>query len=306
MKRRKRAGPAVAMGLGLGALALLVASSPGPRVESAWIEAFEGDAGQYAIVPGDAGAPGLVQPFRALHEGDRIVVKGPGGAITIRLSDDRVLGITVADSPFLVPARAQAPGIVSNLMAWVEDAVTRAVRQDGSTVSLTSRGEGEFPLSVPLLEHERVRVTPHESLELAWLGGRPPYAVVLRAEAGPVAQAGEIEAARTRLRGTRAPGVYRLEVRDAEGSVQACELEVVSDDGLPRAPAHLVSESEAEPDAFRQVLHAVWLAGQGEGEWSLEAYQRLSALAPATPQAGAVALALETGDLPPKGPVPGP
>ena len=283
-------------------LLLQVAASSGLEAESAWIESFEGAADRLTVVR-SFGDVETVRVFLPLYEDDTVVVERPGDSVAIRLSDDSVRHVTVETSPFRVPPRTAAPGIVSNLMAWLSTRASDLVLEQETTVSMVTRTfdepvAEEERLSAPLLTATLASIGPRQIVALGWTGGSPPFVAELKApESGRIlcrAKASELR--RVWLCGASRPGRYRIELRDAEGARQSGEIAVLATHQLPALPPTLADSTRS--DGFHAVLAAAWLAGQGEGEWSLEAYQRLSRIPVRSAEVRALEAALEAGERP--------
>lgn len=140
-------------------------------------------------------------------------------------------------------------------------------------------------LNVPALGHyDPLLVAGERSLYINWHGGVSPYTVTLqRYGGGNLVEQNNIDATSVRLPKVHLkPGRYVLVVQGSDkNAIKEDSVTVVDAARLP-APPKALTDARL-PKAEHQLLYAYYLEGWGQGEWTLEALQRATAIKPATP-----------------------
>lgn len=149
-----------------------------------------------------------------------------------------------------------------------------------------SRAPAEAPrLVVPALgNYDPLLVVGERSLYLTWEGGVAPYTVTLqRYGGGKLAEQTDIRTTSVRLpRVSLEPGRYVLVVQGSDKyGIKEDAVTVVEAAQLPLPPKALTDARL--PKADHELLYAYYLEGWGQGQWTLEALQRATAIHPATP-----------------------
>lgn len=240
--------------------------------------------------------------FRALHEGEQIVISGPNDWLELRFDGGRTVRLQQGNSPFDLRGGGAAASPFDNLLASLFDALrglwpSGSGAADATAVTAVTRGQAGGIFEVPLFDSAAtLRLAAGERrFTLEWNGGAPPFRVKLERD-GETVPAGAwsdvadqvIDAKLVDLK----PGRYQLSVRDRRGARQVARLEVVDPAARPRPPARLNSD-EADAD-IAALAYAAWLAAEDD-VWRLEAYLRARELARQYPPAGLFAMRLGEG-----------
>ena len=263
-------------------------------VEVGWIEAFDGPPDSFVILRGKEKIEGAI--FEPIHDGDWIVIREDGYALSLGLGGNRTIELTQMQTPFLISATGEPPGLAGSLMAWAQDLFRKSHEQHGidPAQSMVIRTfEAADNLSIPLLNKmEKQLVVADQSIFLAWHGGRAPFEVRVFGDAGaePLLDIRDIPNERVELELDHwPPGDYRVEIRgssqpsSADGkavTTASGRFEVVSADAFPGLPEDFAAElaNSSMPDNAKTVLKGAWLAEAEDGRWALEAYQRVASL----------------------------
>ncbi len=294
MRRAWRAG------LVLGMTVVTAAPRALGAQEAGHVQRLAGPPG--AVVRRHGGAPAPLRLLEALAPGDTLVATGPGRA-HVRLASGRALWVCAqagpgcdAGSPWAVPGAGRAPSpvvlAVRQVGAWLAAVMGRD--SSGRTVqAVLARGGG--PLRLPLVEGGEARlVAGRRDLALAWTGGTSPVlARLVRAGGAADTLVGApLTDSTARWAGVRLlPGEYRLELRDADG--RTLRARVVVEAALPRS----AREARRAGGEDGVLWEALALAGEDEGRWAWEAWQRLAARE-AEPDVAALRAALARGERP--------
>ena len=154
-----------------------------------------------------------------------------------------------------------------------------------------TRGKDEAVIPVDPGQGKNCRLTAGtRSLHVRWLGGTPPYRLYLITEENGAKRT----IAEKLVPGLQTdlpmialePGSYTLVLKDAgdfarsadplKGPAYEVTLEVLPPEQRPPMPRDLAGAAASAE--LKQLLYAGWLAGQGEGEWKLEAMQLVAPL----------------------------
>lgn len=166
----------------------------------------------------------------------------------------------------------------------VEHEQVTAQRHSGAWArSASTRGAATAPatVDVPVLSADRAYlVTGKRALSLTWIGGKPPFRVVLRrtGERAPLFEQADIFDRRVQLRAIDLrPGRHEILVKDStDNGFAEDQLIVVQANQLPAMPAALKAATVSTDE--RALLFAYYLEGVDNGRWSFEALQRVAAL----------------------------
>ena len=120
-------------------------------------------------------------------------------------------------------------------------------------------------------------------LILSWQGGQTPYGIRVYADgtAEPILEMSGLLDGRVQLESIDwALGDYRVEVSAGADQAVIGTFKIVGADVVPSIPSEYSAELDASsmPENSQAVLRSAWLSKQGEGEWSLQAYQQVAAL----------------------------
>lgn len=219
-------------------------------------------AGDLVTLP--AGASVTVQ----LANGETTIFKGPGRFAVPTSSALGKLGaifqsmMDLADEDFRLAGTAASRG-------------GESCRQDGAPV---------HPIEVPILVRGARIVAGKRDLPLAWRGGCPPFVVKLVSGKDSLVDRESIEGWQVRLDDVPlSVGHYSVVINDATGRHFEGSLEAVSQG--PTIPPDLA----ADTSKLGTIAQAAWLAGQDDGQWRLESFERLRPLIRAgDPLAGSI------------------
>ena len=279
-------------------LAAQVVAAAGAAV-TGWIESFDGPREQYRVLR--AGRPLPVELFMTLRQDDEIIVQ-PGGRVKIVLDGGRVVEeISAATTSRVARREREIPSVLGNVLDWAAQWFTRWHDQHIGRVDVYVRG-GPIELLMPP-SGGGGSVMPRlvagaRSIFFAWDGGVAPYHVVVEGLDGQDAKPHVTPAAdqRSAVQLTLRPGRYVMEVRDARTGRARGRFVVVAGSDVPAMPALPRPAGESTP--MVETLAAAWLAAQGEGQWVLEAYQRVVPHATRYYPATLLRDALERGERP--------
>lgn len=221
-------------------------------------------------------------PYADLYEDDVVIVAKPGAEARLLIYSAGEIGVTDATSPYRVPPR---PPERSRFMVFADNVIDILQRQNpfqttpDTNVTANVRA-GEEPPTIKLLPKGRVQqVLPGtRGFVIAWSGGEPPYVLALRstrAKSPTLRQEGLLEPASRLQQVNLTSGLYEIEVTDVRRRRASGSMKVIGpNDPVPMPPVQGEEAVVLEPDT-RDLLGAIWLAGQGRDSWRLEAYLRL-------------------------------
>jgi hypothetical protein len=276
---------------------------------AAWVDGMEnpsgiGNPGDYLLIrPGEAKSI-PVAIFTPLQKGDCIKVTQPGAILWIG-SDSaprrKLTDANTSEKCFNIGNTGRAPNLASNLIAWAGEWLSvRLAPQTHSVVSTVTRGIEMQSVTVPLASYGGLRmVAGRRPLHFEWQGGHPPYSVRVLAEDGKRVVASRQTIREPRFRSDPValpPGIYRIEIRDAEEELASQRLDVVPAADLPAPPPELKSVKGSKDLAT--LLEATSLASRGHG-WAFEAYQTAAELGARYQPAKLLQKSLGQGDMPP-------
>lgn len=294
------------------AILLLAVAGPSPATHAAGepalfgtVIAYEQPSTAYRIIRENVGEL-AVRPLMDVVEGDRILVLGDPGWLTIERLDGRTIRLARQDSGYLVPRFASGSSAVplgtwgrraleatgSFVQAWWDGGQTR--------VTATSRDYRDGAIRIPLLERSPVKVASgNRALALQWTGGTPPFGIRIMRD-GTAAPIAALEGRPSRdvvlSQVTLIPGRHRVEIGDAAGRTFVGGFEVVPAQAVPELPPG--SGLDALPSDARSTAVAGWLAGRDNGAFAFESYLLVAPLADHYPPARGLRDALAAGKLP--------
>jgi hypothetical protein len=227
---------------------------------------------------------------KVLEERDRL---GKAAIITLWIRG-RLYSVDFANSPFCIGSvssacKSQSAGIEGNPIPKIFWSVLESVgsifeqaRQDtysSQVDQMVARGASSSP-TIPMLPASPLAIEPVGSPILAfeWLGGEPPFAVLIRAPSGQTAAKLQgVEANSVAIEGLHfVPGRYRVKIADAQGRTASAEF-ACSTRTLPVLSIDAMGDVSGVPAVVISSMRAALLARQGR-EWYLAAYQILATL----------------------------
>jgi hypothetical protein len=279
----------VVMALAIGTAALGVADAADEHLRAApiagYISAIDGRTGQCRIARGRRET--TARYWEDLLVGDRIIAKGDCRIEIMPRDGPRRWTVMESNSPtemtvrsartVLLPRGLEAVGLELN--DWNDELqppvapLKRTLSKKGNTREL-DLPNAPPPLTMPLLTgpvHQRLVGAPRR-FNLAWLGGKPPFTVVLGSigDAAPsVFQVGEERVVSSII--SPRTGLYEARVTDASGASVRATIEVV-----PIPPVIDEHDLVELPPGIARVMSSVRLANMDGGVWRLEAQARLS------------------------------
>jgi hypothetical protein len=231
---------------------------------------------------------GRWEPLARLHPlyaGDSVAASGPGTLARLRLYGRNAAWVCADRSARAgcgaglkvgAPARGGGLGVAIRGLINTALAPLRPGAQWTRKVSTVARGDGD--VVAPLLGSAAELGAGNRVLSVAWVGGKPPFAVrVVKDGSGEIAGVSGV-AGQSALLGRLAltPGDYGLRIEDAGATVRLVRFRVVPAGQLPRVPQEYLAPELS--GGTRTLIGALWLAGQGDGRWAWEAYLRLGTL----------------------------
>jgi len=241
-----------------------------------WIDSFDGPVDAYSLER--EGKSIQVAIYLPVYVGDRIRV-GKGHKIIIGRSDGSTLRIDHATGVYVVEKSDNSVTMLDNFLEWAGGWFGKYTDNSHGThiVGMISRGDEGPPISMSLFPTGQAHLLSGERrLTLYWQGGKPPFGVRIynKNESEPHMNLQGLNKGRVTIGPLNfQAGSYYLEVYDAT-EVEIVRLDVVPDDLFPVMPAEIKHANM--PREVMNTLEAMWLAGQEDGNWVLEAYQRVS------------------------------
>jgi len=237
--------------------------TPAGYIVGVELPAADPDAAAHVLREGQEIA---VQIGGALFDGDRVVVRDAGAAVTIETVNDRQLRVDAAHSPHPVTGALPSGGRFSAFAAMIGELFES--RPAARTVNLIGRNDETLRLQMGRGAPQRV--VPGTRLWLGWQGGVAPFTVEIRApgKGGAVlAAAPANRRAATLMLPPEAAGPLVLAVRDGEG--EEVRVDLLAQAEPPPLPAWI--KDGAPTPAFGQVAGALWLLERKPAEWDLQA-----------------------------------
>ncbi|BBP44519.1 hypothetical protein [Thiosulfativibrio zosterae] len=230
----------------------------------------------------------------AILVGDKITLASKSAAVLLVAKNGQRKWVRYPESPYVFsidsPSLVDSFFKIANTYGLLRDVIPNdgkmeiaqaSVRGIDTTVQNYDAGCGcvDCPILIPTVtEQPSVKLVAGErALALYWVGGKSPYKVRLLKNEKVIQEfVGIKDVCHFSLtKHNWQPGVYTLELSDKNeaNNWQEKTLTFVDVSDLPSFPDAL-SSSELDLDE-RTLLQADWLARQGDGEWQLEAVQRV-------------------------------
>lgn len=220
-----------------------------------------------------------------LRSGDRILIHDSRAYLTLLTSTGRLRVTAEMSKGTGYELNAVPNSIWDNLVNLLTD---KAKLGQSRVVSASSRGvpwlEAEGAPTIPADQAQFSKLAAGErALHFRWQGGKPPYRLRLMRDNQVLSELNVPKGSEAIL--PKLPLLvdnYTLVIRDGKGlnkgdarrSSVVANLILVAPGDIPSMPQAL--SDALLPEEARQLLYADWLAGQGEGEWSMEAIQMVA------------------------------
>lgn len=265
------------------ALLLLLFAAGSAQAQSAYIEDIKGtkSRGQAAVVIRD----GFQRPLdldSPLLDNDVVVLKDLNATVKIHLKSGASVALynnSHVNNQLMISGDKTLT-VTDRLFAWLRRVIKN---NESQTVTAATRGtrcanvDTNRPekFDVPA-SHATVRlVAGTRDLFVPWRGGLPPFQLALvNLDTGKaVAQASHVSGCEAVFSGVAlVPGSYELLLTDAKNAaLRIGSITVVKASEALAEPAEL--QDSDLPQEARAHFHAVWLASEANGVWTLEAIQ---------------------------------
>ncbi|MEE9355654.1 MAG: hypothetical protein V3U75_08715 [Methylococcaceae bacterium] len=256
------------------------------------IDYFEGNPEQYSLHRD--GTPVPIGLYTMVFAGDIIVAHDDSIAMRL-IVDGKPVTLTRQNSPLVLTQTANVPTVLGNLYTWAGEFFTPLydkTRKD-QLVGAVGRGGNPNRISSELLVFEPLVLMPGtRGIYLAWEGGKPPYRVAIASGTRMIVETQVPALSTVRIKSlSLSSGEYSITITDKNNLNYSTSLTVQSADIA--APASI--EKGRLPEEVKATLLAGWLAGQKEGYWRFEAYQRVAPYADGYSNARLLKYALENG-----------
>jgi hypothetical protein len=273
------------------ALLLLAARPALAASEIGYVEDFTGEASSYVIRRDGQELPVVL--CMPLMQGDRLIVAGKGRAL-LRLADrpDPVVW-TAADSGTALDAPGEP--FWSPLLDWVVAKISPIDTQRRERVAANIRDDGGGEFGVPLLSGRQIIAAGERTLAIGWQKPVSPVQITItpRKRKPLVQRAKGVGGLWVSEPILLKPGVYRIEVSTPSQTVRG-EIEAVDAGSLPAPPPELARI----PGPLSAAASAIWLAGQNNGRFRLEAFQRVAGKASAGPVTAVRGALIDGAEIP--------
>lgn len=260
--------------------------------EIGYVEDFTGDAGGYVIRRDGQELPVVL--CVPLMKGDQLIVTGKGRAL-LRLADrPEPVVWTAADSA--TPLDAPGEPFWSPLLDWVVAKISPIDTQRRERVAANIRDDGGGEFAVPLIAKRQVVGAGERALAIGWQKPASPVQITITPKKGKplVSRAKGVGGVWVSEPIRLKPGLYRIEVATPSRTVRG-EIEAVDLSTLPVPPGEL----ERIPGPLNAAASAIWLAGQNEGRYRLEAFQIVAQARAVGPVAAVRSALIDGSDIGP-------
>lgn len=274
------------------AVLLFTARSAFAAAEIGYIEDFTGEASGYVVRRDGQDLPVVL--CMPLMKGDQLIVSGKGRAL-VRLADrPEPVVWTAADSA--TPLEAPGEPFWSPLLDWVVAKISPIDTQRRERVAANIRDDGGGEFGVPLLAARQVVAAGERTLAIGWQKPASPVQITIMPKKGKpiVSKAKGVGGVWVSEPIMLKPGRYRIEVATPSRTVRG-EFEAVDPGALPVPPGEL----ERIPGPLSAAASAVWLAGQNDGRYRLEAFQILARAKPVGAVAAVRSALIDGSDIGP-------
>jgi len=265
------------------------------RFAGGWIDSYNGPAKAYTLERSGEKIP--VAIYMPVYLGDRIEVS-QGHELIIGKSDGSILRIDHATGKYIIQKPDDSVTLLDNFLQWAGMWFGRYTdgEQNTKVTSMVSRWDDSPPISMSLFPTGQARMLPgRRTVSLYWDGGKPPFGLRMRVQdkSELVVNLEGLESGSVNI----GPidfnvGSYYLEVYDKD-EIEIVRLDIVPEGLYPEKPAEMRNASM--PGTVMNNLEAMWLAGQEEGVWVLEAYQMVTDTGNEQSAAALLRKALEEG-----------
>jgi len=269
-----------------------------PRVAGGWIDRFDGPVDAYTVQRGEQEVP--VAIYLPVYIGDRIRIT-EGHELIIGRSDGSTLTLHHSNKAYVVDKPDSSVSMLDNFLEWAGGWFGKYTDNTHGEhiVGLISRGDEGPPISMSLFPTGHAHMlSGKRRITLYWVGGKPPFSIRIRNnnKSDPILKQEGLKEGRTTIGPLDfSVGSYYLEVNDAR-EVEIVRIDVLADDASPVMPSEIRNANM--PKEVMNTLEAMWLAGQDDGNWVLEAYQRVSNSTGGQSASSLLRQALEQGIVP--------
>ncbi|HLK26685.1 MAG TPA: hypothetical protein VKT30_18670, partial [Caulobacteraceae bacterium] len=235
---------------------------------------IEGSAQDVVITRNAGGASSTVTRPRVLEvvcHGD--VISTIGSTYVVVTIDGAGQVRVDHKAAYTVPARSNAPTVLSNAYSTLNDQVMPDMKRLPWNVRLKGAGD-DFGFALPALTAGGQQVRSGDrTLLVRLVGGTAPYKVVIRDATGAVIASESSSSHDVVLPHVHlAPGAYKITASDS--TPRSMDAEILGVDTAP--PASTSFDGLTDPEV-RTAAAAVTLARDAPAQWSFEAEQQLAA-----------------------------
>ena len=243
--------------------------------------------------------------LQPLYAGDSVAASGAGTLARLRLYGRTPVWVcadpaarAACRAGLRVAAPSRGGGLAVAIRGLISTALAPLLKGEQWTRTVTTVARGDDDIVAPLLGFAAELGAGNRMVEVAWQGGKPPFAVQVvkdgSGEIGGVTGVAGQSASLGRL--VLTPGEYGVRIEDSRRTVRLVRFRVVPPGQLPKVPQEYLAPELS--GGTRTLIGALWLAGQGDGRWAWEAYLRLGTL-PDDVVADKLRAELAAGRLPP-------